>query len=187
MAIKIEQRIGVNAPVDDIWDIISEVGAWADWSPIHKAASAEMHFGSPIHLEEYYEGLGTWQIDGAISDWAPWSHLHVGVPKPFYAGRLIRYFEMEALADTGSTFTVGALFQGFLSEREGKAYREPLRKGFAAFAEAVKARAEARFAEHPERRTHVEIKPPEKTKLGPTRPNWQKNNFLFFGGGKKKK
>lgn len=186
MAIKIEQRVGVAAPVDDIWDLIADVNAWPSWSPIHKAASGEMHFGAPIHFEEYYEGLGTWEVDGAINDWTPLSHLHVGVPKPFYAGRLIRYFEMDALSDQGSTFTVGALFQGFLSEREGLRFRRFLRTGFEAFAEAVKTRAEARFAEHPEARTHVEIKAPEKPQLGPQRANWQRNNFLFFGGGKKK-
>ncbi len=186
MAIKVEQRVGVAAPVDDIWEVISEVSTWPEWSPIHKAASAEMHFGAPVHLEEYYEGLGTWTIDGTIDDWVPLSHLHVGVPKPFYAGRLIRYFEMDAISDAASAFTVGALFDGFLSEREGRRFRNFLRTGFTAFAEAVKTRAEARFAEHPEARTHVEIKKPEKPQLGPTRPNWQKNNFLFFGGNKKK-
>ncbi len=181
MAIKIEQRIGVAAPVDDIWDIISDIKAWPEWSPIHKAASGEMHFGAPVHSEEYFEGLGTWEIDGRITDWSPLSHLHIFVPKPFYAGQLMRYFEMEALGDKASSFTVGALFQGFLSEREGKRYRSFLRKGFEAFANAVKARAEARFAEHPEERTYVEVKAPEKPQLGPKRVDWTPTRFMFFG------
>lgn len=187
MALKIEQRIGIAAPVDDVYDLVADINAWPQWSPIHKAASAEMHFGAPVHLEEYYAGLGTWEIDGILTDWAPLSHLHVAVPKPFYAGTLIRYFEFESLIDTGSTFTIGALFQGFLSEREGKRYKTFLRQGFEAFNAAVKAEAEARFAAAPERaRVHVDVKPPEAPQLGPRRPDWTPTQFLFFGNNKKK-
>lgn len=187
MAIKVEHRIGVAAPVDDIYELLEDINAWPEWSPIHKAARGELHFGYPIHLEEHYEGLGTWEIDGIIDDWSPLSHIHVNVPKPFYAGKLVRYFEMDALSDQGSTFTIGALFSGYLSEREAKQYRPFLRKGFEAFAEAVKAKAEARFAAgHNSRRTHMPIKePPTKPQLGPDRPVWNKSQFMFFPKKKK--
>ncbi len=186
MAIKIEHRVGVAAPVDDVYDLIADIKAWPQWSPIHRKAEGDLRFGAPVHLEEYYEGLGTWEIHGVVNDWAPLSHIHIAVPKPFYAGQLVRYFEMEALSAQGATFTIGALFQGFLSEREGRRYRAFLRKGFEAFAEAARTKAEAVFADHPDHRSHVEIKEPEKPQLGPSRPNWTPNKFLFFGGGKKK-
>ncbi len=186
MALKIEHRVGIAAPVDDIYELLEDINAWPEWSPIHKAASGELHFGHAIHLEEQYEGLGMWEIDGIVDDWSPLSHIHVSVPKPFYAGRLTRYFEMDALSDQAATFTIGALFSGFLSEREGKQYRSHLRKGFEAFAEALKAKTEAKFAAgNKQRRTHVQIKEPEKPKLGPERPVWNKNQFLFFPKKKK--
>ncbi|MBW8734551.1 MAG: SRPBCC family protein, partial [Asticcacaulis sp.] len=149
MSYKIEFRIGVATPVDDIYDLIADIDAWPQWSPIHQAATGRLSFGAPIHLEEKFEGLGMWEIDGVLSDWAPYSHLHVFVPKPFYAGKLMRYFEFEALSEIGSAFTVGALFEGFLSEREGRAYGKYVRRGFEAFAEAAKAKAETNYNNSP--------------------------------------
>ena len=182
MAIKIEQRIGIAAPVDDVWDLISDVPSWPQWSPIHRKAEGELHFGGTVALEEYYEGLGTWELQGAVADWSPMSHLHISVPKPFYAGKLTRYFEMEALSDTGSTFTLGALFEGILSEREGRAYRSFLRDGFGRFCEALKTKAEAEFAAHPDHRASAAPKEPEKPQLGPSRPKWQKTKLFVLPG-----
>lgn len=142
MALKIEQRIGISRPVDDVYGIVSDVGSWRHWSPIHKHAEATLSFGGPVRLEEHYEGLGTWEIGGFVSDWSPLSHIHVGVPKKFYEGSLIRFFEFEELSKTGTAFAIGAVFSGFLSEREGRRYARFLKSGFTAYCEALKARVE---------------------------------------------
>jgi len=184
MSYKVEYRIGVAAPVDDIYDLVADIESWTQWSPIHKAARGALHFGAPVHLEEQYEGLGTWEIDGVLADWSPYSHIHVFIPKPFYFGKQVRYFEFEALSETGSTFTAGALFTGFLSEREGRAYGKYLKKGFQLFAETAKAKAEENYNNSPDkRRAPREIKAPEKPKLGP-RPMGIKTP-KFFGAKKK--
>jgi len=184
MSYKVEYRIGVAAPVDDVYDLVADIEAWPQWSPIHKAARGSLHFGAPIHLEEQYEGLGMWEIDGVLADWSPYSHIHVFIPKPFYAGKQMRYFEFDALSQTGSTFTTGALFQGYLSEREGRAYGKYLKTGFQLFAETVKARAEENYNNSPDkRRAPREIKAPEKPKLGPR--DWKVKTPSFFGAKKK--
>ncbi|HTN39790.1 MAG TPA: SRPBCC family protein [Asticcacaulis sp.] len=182
MAIKIEQRVGIAAPIDDVYEVIADINAWPEWSPIHKVARADLHFGAPIHLEEYYEGLGTWETDGVIADWTPLSHIHISVPKPFYAGTLVRYFEFDALSEYGSSFSIGALFSGFLSEREGKAYRQHIRTGFAAFGEALKVRAEAKFAANPHVSSVVVPPVPKDDPLRKERPKWLATHFW----GKKK-
>jgi hypothetical protein len=184
---RIEHRVGIAAPVDDAYEIAAEIEAWPQWSPIHKKATGRLAFGAPIALEEYYEGLGTWELSGALADWQPFSHIHVAVPKPFYAGTLIRYFEFDALSAHGSTFAVGALFDGFLSEREGKMIAGPVRRGFAAFAEALKDRAEAAYLAKPENERTANLLPPKSIpdKLRPPpAPNWKGPQFL---GQKKKK
>lgn len=168
MPYKIEFRIGVAAPVDDVYDVIADIEKWPEWSPIHKKASGKMSFGAPIAFEEYYEGLGTWEINGVLADWQPLSHIHISVPKKFYEGRLVRYFEMDALSEAGSSFSVGALFDGFLSEREGRRYGKFLKIGFESFADAVKNRAEKAYAEAPvKRRAHLPPPEPQKPNLGP--------------------
>jgi hypothetical protein len=186
---RIEYRVGIAAPVDDAYDLVADIEGWPQWSPIHKKATGTLSFGAPIGLEEYYEGLGTWELAGSLADWQPYSHIHVAVPKPFYAGTLIRYFEFDALSAQGSTFAVGALFNGFLAEREGRMISGPVRRGFTAFAEALKARAEASFLAKPEEERGANHLPPkaipDKLKPPPS-PNWK--GTAFFGQfGKKKK
>jgi hypothetical protein len=140
---KIEHRIGIKAPVEEVYEVIADVARWPHWSPIHKKTAAKLAFGAPISLDEYYEGLGRWEVSGVISDWSPLSHIHIDVPKPFYAGSLTRFFEFERLSEAGSVFAVGAVFSGFLSEREGKRYRKYLKAGFQAMAEALKMKVES--------------------------------------------
>ena len=142
MVIKIEHRTGIATPVDQVYEILADINAWPSWSPIHKSTTATLGFGAPIALEEVYEGLGHWEQAGIIEDWVPLSHIHVTIPKPFYAGRLTRFFELEILSDTGCLFTVGALFNGFLSEYEGTRFAAPLKRGFEAMGQALKTKAE---------------------------------------------
>lgn len=183
---RIEQRVGIAASVDDVYEIVADIDNWPNWSPIHKSASGKLSFGAPIGFEEYFEGLGTWEIQGTLADWTPLSHIHVAVPKPFYTGTLIRYFEFDALSAAGSTFAVGAMFNGFLAEREGRQIAKPVKRGFEAFAEALKVKAEAEYAAKPEsERTRASNLPPEQPRKlePPKRQNWHQNAFF----GKKKK
>jgi hypothetical protein len=180
MSVKVEQRIGITAPVDDVYDILTDIENWPSWSPIHKAASGVVKFGAPVRLEEYYEGLGLWEQEGAVGEYQPLSHIHIYIPRPFYAGRLIRFFEVDVLSETATSFSVGALFDGFLSEREGKRYRSYLRQGFQAFAEALKAKAEA---ETDPTKPHARITVPEPPTLPKKPPVWQRQAHFW---GKKK-
>lgn len=185
MSYKVEYRIGIAAPVDDVYDILAEIEQWPEWSPIHKKATGKLSFGAPVALEEYYEGLGTWELTGFVADWTPLSHIHVTVPKKFYEGRLIRYFEMDALSESGSSFSVGALFGGFLSEREGRRFSKFLKAGFEQFATALKEKSEAAYAASPEKRRAVLAPPePKKPQLAPPpKPIVMPHMW----GGKKKK
>lgn len=173
MVYKVEARVGIGVPVDDVYDIIAEIDAWPTWSPIHKAASGKLAFGAPFHTEEHFDGLGLWEIDGTISDWVPMSHIHVHVPKKFFEGQLIRYFEFESLSETGSSFTAGALFSGFLSEREGRRYGKHFREGFHAFGEALKTKAEADYNAKPPEQRRKASRPPAAPEIPPkTKAPW---------------
>ena len=179
---KIEARIGVAAPVDEVYDILSDIEAWPSWSPIHQAASGKLGFGAPFHSEEKFEGLGVWEIDGFVSDWMPLSHLHISVPKKFYEGTLTRYYELETLSAKTSIFAVGAAFSGFLSEREGRRFARFFRAGFHQTAEAMKTTAEARFALNPDRYSNYDppaalppsfAPPPKKQPLWAPPKSWK--------------
>jgi len=88
-------------------------------------------------------------VTGQVADWVPQSHIHLEVPKPFYAGKLTRFFEFDTLTDTACTFSVGAVFDGFLSEREGRRFGPKIKPGLALMCEALKVHAEAVYAADP--------------------------------------
>lgn len=172
---KIEARAGIAAPIDDVYELLADIDSWPTWSPIHKAASGKLSFGAPFHSEEQFEGLGVWEIDGVIADWTPLSHIHIHVPKKFYEGTLTRYYELEALSGKGTVFSVGAAFNGFLSEREGRRYAKFLKPGFEQMVEGLKAKAEAKFAENPDRLTNYDppVTPPKSFAPPPKKaPPW---------------
>lgn len=143
MLFKVEHRIGINARVDDVWDVLADISKWSEWSPIHNVAEGEMRFGAPVHLEEHYQGLGTWEVRGTIDDWMPLSHIHIHVPKPFWAGTLVRYVELIELSPQSTSVAFGAAFGGFFSVREGKRFKKHIRAGFEAMNEALKAKMES--------------------------------------------
>ncbi len=168
---KVEYRFGIAAPVDYVYDILADVERWPEWSPIHKEARAHLGFGAPAVFKEEYAGLGTWELEGALSDWVPLSHMHFHIPRPWYMGRLIRYYEVDNLLEVGTRFSVGAAFSGMLSIREGKRFAPHLRKGFEAFTLALKDRAEAAYAADPNRIVRKPAqKPPERIKK--RAPKW---------------
>jgi hypothetical protein len=35
MRVKIEHRIGVQAPAEAIWAVIAEIERWGDWNPLY--------------------------------------------------------------------------------------------------------------------------------------------------------
>lgn len=168
---KVEYRFGVAAPVDYVYEVLADIETWPEWSPIHKEASGRLSFGAPAAFKEHYDGLGTWELDGVLADWVPLSHIHFHIPRPWYVGGLVRYYEMDNLMEVGTRVSVGAAFSGFLSKREGRRYAPHLRKGFEAFAEVLKAKAEAAYAADPNAVVRKPAqKPPERIKK--KAPQW---------------
>ena len=172
---KVEARVGIAAPVDEVYERLTDINNWPTWSPIHRCASGELKFGAPFHSEEQFDGLGVWEIDGFIADWTPLSHIHITVPKKFYEGTLTRYYELEALSGKGSVFSVGAAFSGLMSEYEGRKLAKYLRPGFQRMAQAMKDQAEAAFAANPAHLSNYDppVTPPKSFAPPPKKaPPW---------------
>ena len=54
---RIEKRIGVRAPTDRIWELISDLPAWDRWNPIETAVEGTIAYGGAIALTEAVAGL----------------------------------------------------------------------------------------------------------------------------------
>ncbi len=142
-ALKLEHRLGIQAPAEAIWAVIADIERWAEWNPLYPRAAGVIRIGSPLELELKLEGQPPRMIRPVVLDWVPNEQLLWRLRMFGGLIRTTRYIEIERLADTGSIFSNGELFEGPMGGAVPKATRRAIRAGFAAMGEAVKARVEA--------------------------------------------
>ena len=147
MAVKLEHRIGVQAPAEVIWESLFDVAGWPAWNPLYPKAAGVVRIGSQLDLELAMPGLPARQIRPTILDWAPNDHIHWSTRSAYGLMKTLRYIEIETLSETGCIFSNGELYDGMLGERFASRHRRLIREGFAAMGEAVRARAEAAWRE----------------------------------------
>lgn len=147
MRVKLEHRIGVQAPAEVIWESLIDVDSWAAWNPLYPRAAGKVRIGNALSLDLALPGHGVQSITPTILDWAPEDHIHWMTRSPMGLVTTIRYLEIEALTDHGCIFTNGEVFEGLLGRTYARRHRRALRAGFALLGEALQARAEAAWRE----------------------------------------
>lgn len=150
MPLKIEHRIGIKVPAEVIWEILVDVSNWPQWSRIYPRTSGVIGFGESLVLTVALPEESEQIITPTVLDWTPNEAIHW---RSTAVGGLItsvRYLEIERLHETGCVFSNGELFAGLLGSRLARRRRRSLREGFAAFGEALRARAEAAWRERAE-------------------------------------
>jgi hypothetical protein len=143
MADKIEHRIGVQAPAQTIWDLVSDIEGWGRWNPLYPKASGVLRIGARLSLTVALSGRPSREIEPVVLDWVPLEQIHWRTSSLGGLVRTIRYIEIEALSEAGCLVSNGELFDGLLGPRVMRRLKGPLRQGFTAMGEAIKAHAEA--------------------------------------------
>lgn len=143
MPVKLEHRVGIQAPPEAIWAVLADIEGWSVWNPIYPKAQGTLRIGSPLTLELALEGRKPEVIKPVILDWVPNEQIHWRLTIMGGLVRTTRFFEIEKLSDNGCIFANGEVFDGLLGPTAVRALRGPIRRGFAAMGEAVKARVEA--------------------------------------------
>ena len=46
----VEHRIGVQAPAEIVWEVVSEFETWTHWNPLYRRAEGQMKIGSALVL-----------------------------------------------------------------------------------------------------------------------------------------
>jgi hypothetical protein len=143
--VKLEHRIGVRAPAEVIWETIRDIEAWPTWNPLYPRAQGALRIGAQLELDVAIEGQPVRTIKPVILDWVPNDQIHWRLDLMGGLIRTTRYIEIEALTDTGCIFSNGELFRGRFAHLAVRRIARPIRAGFVAMGEAVKARAEAAY------------------------------------------
>jgi hypothetical protein len=147
MSVKLEHRLGVKAPANVVWEIISDLSSWREWNPLYPEAEGVVAYGERLTLTLAVPGAKPRVIRPAILDWAPDEAIHWRLSMLGGLVATTRYLEIETMSETGCIFSNGEIFTGLLGPTVARQVRRPIRAGFAALGEAVRERAEARWRE----------------------------------------
>jgi len=147
MSVKLEHRLGIQAPVHTVWEILADLPSWHEWNPLYTEAKGVIGFGELLTLTLVLPKSAPRVIQPRIVDWTPNEAIHWNLKAMGGLVSTIRYLELEKLHDEGCIFSNGELFQGLLGPSVARRIKWPVREGFAAMGEALRDRAEARWRE----------------------------------------
>jgi len=143
LPLKIESRVGVQAPGPVIWALVSDVPGWSAWNPLYPKAAGEIQFGARLSLEVALPGEKPRPIQPTILDWTPGEQIIWRLSMMGGLLRSTRYIEIEVLGETNCIFSNGEFFEGPLMRFMPRKLRRAIKIGFNQFCEAVRQRAEA--------------------------------------------
>ena len=144
--VRIEHRIGIQAPAEVIWEIIADLPHWKDWNPLYTAASGQIRIGSQLEMTLALPGDQPRQIQPVVLDWVPNEQLQWKLRMLGGLVKNTRYIEIENLAEASCIVANGEFIGGLLGPSGAKRMGRSVYRGFLAMNEALKARAEARWA-----------------------------------------
>ena len=142
MSFKIEHRVGVQAPPEVLWELISDLPGWAEWNPLYPSAAGRLAIGAKLDVTLALPGGKPEPIAPVVVDWVP--HMQLVWRLKLLGGllRTVRYMEIEPL-DNGraSVFSHGEMFEGPAAMFMPKALRRQIKVGFIAMSEALQGEA----------------------------------------------
>jgi hypothetical protein len=141
----------VQTPAAPIWEMISDINGWGAWNPLYPKASGVVGFDARLDLTVAIPGEPPREIHPTIVDWTPNEQIIWRLSMLGGLIRSTRYIETETLDNGNVIFSNGEIFEGRLQWLIGKKQQRAIKRGFVAFGEAVRDRAEAAWkAEHPD-------------------------------------
>ncbi|WP_297512255.1 SRPBCC domain-containing protein [uncultured Caulobacter sp.] len=143
----VEHRIGVQAPAEIVWEVVSDFDAWTHWNPLYRRAEGQLKIGTALSLEQHLPGRPPTVITPIVQDWVPYEQLHWRSSRMGGFVTAIRYLEIENMGPENATFSNGELFMGLLLRFVSREERRTLKAAFTRMGEAVRDRAESLWSE----------------------------------------
>ena len=137
----------MRAAPETIWAQIADIGAWAAWNPLYPRAGGALRIGERLSLDVALPGQAVRAIRPTVVDWIPNEQVIWRLSTLGGLVKSIRYIEIDQLGETSCILSNGEIFDGLLGPNLAQRLRGPLRAGFTAMGEALKARAEAALRE----------------------------------------
>ena len=113
MRVKIEHRLGIQAPPEAIWALVADIGGWARWNPLYPKAGGAIRIGSPLTLELALPGRKPQTIRPVVVDWVPNEQILWRLSMLGGLLKSTRYLEIEQLTETGCIFSMASFSRGW--------------------------------------------------------------------------
>lgn len=143
---RIEDRVGIQAPVETVWSLVHDLAGWGRWNPLYTRAEGIVRIGQMLTLTLELPGQPARTLHPIVMEWVPNEQLHWRqIAMRGWATR-VHYIEIEKLTETSCIVSNGELVGGLLGPLTARSTKGALRRGFKAMNEALKAAAEAAFS-----------------------------------------
>ena len=141
--VRVEHRIGIQAPAETIWEILYDLERWREWNPLYTEARGAIRIGGQLDLVMQLEGEPARRITPVVLEWVPNDQIHW---RHKLMGGLVsttRFLELEQLDTASTIFSNGELIGGVMGPAYARRIGRRLYRSFQAMNEALKERAEA--------------------------------------------
>ena len=140
MDFRVENKTGVPATSDAIWQVLTAFERWSAWNPVLTEASGALGFGAPLTMTEHIESLGERRVQARLGDWTPYAKL-VWSEKRGWQFTSTRYVVIDEIERGSCIVTVGEIYGGMRGESYFMKHRRPLRLACQAMNEALRDQA----------------------------------------------
>ncbi len=138
---RIEHRLGIAAPAQAVWRVLSDLEGWGAWNPLYPKVEGKLKIGEQLSVTEQLGGFEPEVIAPIVVDWVPDAQIIWRLSQSFGLLKRLRYFEIETLSDEGCIFANGEDWYGRPARYLAPAKRRATREAFGAMGEALRVRA----------------------------------------------
>jgi hypothetical protein len=130
--IKLEHRIGVPSSSRAIWDVLSDLGRWAEWNSVYPEVNGLLRIAQRLTIIEHFPGMTRRTITPVVVDWVPNEQIIWSFKEAGGLVKRVRYIEIEPLNedDTSCILSNGEIWDGLMGPSIAKQRRRLLRGGF---------------------------------------------------------
>jgi hypothetical protein len=141
----LEHRIGIQAPAETVWEIVSDLKAWPSWNPYYSQFDVDLRIGAPAVITLTLPESQPRTVKGNVIDWIPYEQVHIGVKFMGSLWQATRYLEIDAVSKDACILANGDYHFGALARFMPRALRATSRRVFEHTNEMIKQKAEAAF------------------------------------------
>lgn len=139
---RIEDRIGIHAPAEVIWNLIYDLDGWAAWNPMYPQASGSVGIGRQVAMTRVV-GDAREELQPTILEWVPNDQLHFRSVSQGGFVKTIHFIEIEVLGPENCIVAAGELISGLRASSALRTGGRDTMRALKAMNAALKERAEA--------------------------------------------